>query len=101
MNEQTNFFNTAGEEGERLEKFEKKAAAQNIVVLKIFQENPNLKMTRAMVEGLTQYKYRYSSITRAIRCLTRDGKITKLGKEERIKGPEGKIVHRWILATKD
>lgn len=76
------YFNTTHETGQMLMTFSNSADAQDIIILELFQDNPDRAYTAweclALLEQLG-YKYLITSVRRAITTLTKQGLLINTG----------------------
>ena len=88
------FYNTVGAEGPVLEQHETSAKKQERLILQLFDGQPLRRHDiQSKYKALFREDLRDTSASRAIRNLTKNGKLVKLS--ERVPGPYGINVHQW------
>lgn len=76
------YFNTTHETGQMLMTFSNSADAQDIIILELFQDNPDRALTAWEALNLLEskgYKYLITSVRRAITTLTKQGLLINTG----------------------
>ena len=98
----SSYHNTNKEEGATLFSSEVKAVSQEDKILKIFQDNPNLRFSPEEIqEILGEGNTPITSIRRAISNLSNSEKWAAIHKTDKMKkGNYGKMVHTWKLNQK-
>lgn len=76
------YFNSTSEQGQMLMTFSNSADAQDIIILELFQDNPDRALTAWEALNLLEskgYKYLITSVRRAITTLTKQGLLINTG----------------------
>lgn len=92
------FYNTIHEEGEQRIESEIKAQDQEALIKRLYLMFPATILAPHQVHKmLFSVNVPLTSVRRAMTNLTKEGFLVKLGKDQMILGPMGKMVHRWAL----
>lgn len=102
-----NYFNTNKEKGQTLLDSEKKASNQESKILSVFERNPNERYTPYAIQAFCftnplhheGFDTPITSVRRALTNLVTKGLLVKT--ETMKLGAYGKMVHTWMLNTKN
>lgn len=90
------FYNTTNESGESLFNNKAKSDTQNDVVLSLFKNNSERKMSASMVHALSGLNCPLTSIRRSISNLTNEGLLEKTN--IKVSGKYGRAEYTWAYS---
>lgn len=91
------FYNTTGETGYKLKKYQRQSIKQEERILNFFHEHPDAEMTRPELHEHVLTEAPVSSITRALSDLRDQGKLVRTTRKRQ--GTYGRECHCWRLAN--